>query len=161
MMSSFGVLFFFVTCLFWTVGARGSESGEVDAQSLQKKCMVELRYQFVPRHCYRWVQVVPLNSERRKFLQEWFNGICKKALNKNEDHVQYHVHQLASLSKECQVHMESAFTLWSYKSKAENPEKLLQVMFFKGGKELEYSNRHDEKEARRNRSTGSFRRRLN
>ncbi len=129
--------------------------------SLQKKCMVELRHQFIPKNCYRWVEFAALRPERRKYLHQWFDSVCKKALYKNESLVQHHVHDLSQFSQDCQKHLELAFTQWSYKSKSENPEKVIQLMVTKNGKELEYSSVHDQNQPRSHRNTRSPRRRLN
>lgn len=151
-MRGFQYNFIFIGLLVVALPASG-EVEQTELEALQKKCMVELRYQFVPKNCYSWIENAPLRSERKKYLQNWFNSVCKKALHKNDTHVQYHVQNLSSLSKDCQSHLEVAFSQWSYKAKAETPEKLVELLALKTGKELEYSHSHDQKKTRRNRNT--------
>lgn len=155
------LMLFTVSGVLGSVVAHANTVDILELERLQKKCMVELRHQFVPKNCYQWVKKAPLRTERKKYLMEWFNAVCKKALHKDESQVQYHVHSLSIFSQECQTRMETAFAHWSYKSKSENPERLVELMIVKNGKELEYTDLHDKKKARWNRNTGSARRGLN
>lgn len=139
-----------------------SRGAEENLETLHKKCLVELKYQFVPSNCFRWVKESPLNAAKKVYLQDWFSSVCQKAMRKDENQVQYHVQNIGLMSKECQKSLESAFEQWSYKSKSEDPEKIMQLIARKkSGKDLEYTVAHDLEKAKRNRNPRSARRRLN
>lgn len=136
------------------------EVGNVEI--LHKKCLVELKYQFVPSNCFRWVKVSSLDAAKKAYLQEWFSSVCQKAMRKDENQVQYHVQSIGLMSKECQKSLAEAFEEWSYKSKSEDPEKIMLLMERKkAGRDLEYKVAHDLEKTKRNRNLRSARRRLN
>lgn len=139
-------------------------SHETSIDVFHKKCMVELRYQFVPSNCFQWIKRISLNSHKKSFLKEWFNSVCKKAMKKDESQVQFHVQRINDLSGECRRDLEVAFEQWSYKSKIDDPEKVLQLLVHgnrNAGRDLEYRDHHDLEKTKRNRNLGSARRRLN
>ncbi len=144
--------------------ATGAVQEEVPAEELHKKCLVELKYNFIPSNCFQWIKHSPLNVTKKEYLRDWFSSVCKKAVQKDESQVQFHVQNIALMSKECQKHLENAFAQWSYKSKSEDPEKIMQLMSKasqKGGKDLEYNDSHDLEKTKRYRNLRNPRRRLN
>jgi hypothetical protein len=157
------ILLMIFGCLM-ALEANGALQEHVSAEDLHKRCLVELKYQFIPSNCFQWIKRSPLNGKKKEYLHDWFSTVCKKAVQKDESQVQFHVQNIALMSKECQKHLEDAFTQWSYKSKSEEPEKVMQLMFkspHKSGRDLEYTSEYDLEKTKRYRNLRSARRRLN
>lgn len=154
----------FLGLLMFSVGARAAELPLGQSEVLQKKCLVELKYQFIPNNCFRWIKNSKFNEQKKIFLRDWFNSVCKKSLQKDQSVVQFHVQHLGALSKECQKDIAGAFEQWSYKSKVEAPEQVLELLAGradKAGKDIEYTEPHDVEKAKSNRNLRNIGRRLN
>lgn len=144
--------------------AHGAVQEDVPAEELHKRCLVELKYNFIPSNCFQWIKFSPLTSTKKEYLRDWFTSVCKKAVQRDESQVQFHVQNIALMSKECQKHMEDAFANWSYKSKAEEPEKIMKLMSKgsqKSGRDLEYTLTDDLEKTKRNGNLRNTRRGLN
>lgn len=141
-------------------GLAHAESSSV----VQKKCLVEMKYGFVPRNCYLWAQTAQLNREKAQFFHTWFDSACQKVLEKNDEHVQYHVEHFKTLSASCKKQFVKAFQHWSYKARKETPDQLFKVLANPSseiGKDLEYSAAHDVEKTKRDSVVRGFGRRLN
>lgn len=146
------------------VAFKESSAHAEDSSVVQKKCLVEMKYGFVPRNCYLWAQTAKLNREKAEFFHTWFDSACQKVLEKNDGHVQYHVEHFKTLSASCQKQFVKAFQYWSYKARKEAPDQLFKVLAQPSsmvGKDLEYSASHDLEKTKRDSSLRDFRRRLN
>lgn len=146
------------------IKSNGSSSEEVPAEELHKKCLVELKYNFYSLQLFSVDQTKPTQRDEKGILTRLVFERLQKGSAKRRESVQFHVQNIALMSKECQKHLENAFAQWSYKSKSEDPEKIMQLMSKtsqKGGKDLEYNDSHDLEKTKRYRNLRNPRRRLN
>ena len=104
----------------------------------QEKCRVELENDFVPRHCFLWIRAASLTHEKKAYLLQWFNAACERSVQKNTATVEFHIRTLPDLSVPCREAVSEGFKEWSYKARAETPERVLSL-FSKAGKDIEYT----------------------
>lgn len=139
--------FFIVLFIYTAQALLGSSLWAQDISELQKKCLIEVKYNFVPQNCFRWLQKTSLNKEKTRFFQDWFDTVCTKAIKYDQGFVQYHMSHLEVLSSKCRQNIERAFLEWSYKSKVVNPEKVFKILIkpsaHKIGKDIEYDSSYD------------------
>ncbi len=149
--------------VFMMILCFGASADELE--DLNRKCLVEIKYQFVPKNCYSWVKKAPLSSTKKLFFSRWFDSVCEKAIKKNDAYVQYHTQSLGVLGDNCLKNLATAFEQWSYRSQVDDPEKVFQVVTQKSqnavGKDLEYPPQHDLEKTKRYRNFRSVRAGLN
>jgi hypothetical protein len=129
------------------------EMNQVDRKLFrqQEKCAVELQHSFVPLNCFRWVNMAPLNREKKEFLRDWFDAACRKALQINNSVSEFHIQHISEVGRGCQKNLAEAFKEWSYTAKEEQPTRLLSL-FVKSGKKIEYTAVDEVDQAKRNKN---------
>lgn len=114
----------------------------------KQKCTIELQQEYVPIHCYRWLNGSSLPVARKLFLKDWFNSACKKALQKNSAAAEFHMTALTEVDTPCREALSTAFQEWSYQAREIAPDRLL-ILMSQTGKKIEYRGEHGMESKRR------------
>ncbi len=115
---------------------------ESEISTLQQRCEAEIRGQFVPENCFKWLHRQPLSPVAKKFYLNWFAEACDQALQRDRSQAQYHLRSISVFTASCRQRILSSANDWLYKTKKEGMADALASTNI--GKEIEIVLRHED-----------------
>jgi hypothetical protein len=92
------------------------------------RCRAELRGNYLPFHCYRWLEVGTMRASAKIYLLKTLDSICIRRLEEGISVGEKVLSQRLHLSPKCQKSLKSWISVKMYKMNRENTEKLFDKL---------------------------------
>jgi hypothetical protein len=126
---------------------------EVSNRLLKERCNVELRKQWMPYHCFEWLEQSSMSDEEKK---KWSLNLEKKCIVAVQKAVaegrEERLFKKRKLSRVCLTSLEPAFMNWRYRIKGSAKADFETLEFAEQiGKDFERLGQHESEGQRRHR----------